>query len=164
MNENKPTRKKIRLQSELYSQPGVYFITICTKNRAKILSEIHIVGEGLCALPHIELTDAGAMVEQSIHYIDRTISGFSVDRYVIMPNHIHLLVTLSPIPETGGHRGPPLQKIIGQFKSYTTHGYGNVLWQRAYYDHIVRNQADYDDIYHYIEENPLKWELDELYQ
>lgn len=133
------------------------------KDRTKILSEIRIVGEGLCALPYVELTDVGEMVEQSIQYLDQTIPGFSVDRYVIMPNHIHLLVTLSPIPETGGHGGPPLQKIIEQFKSYTTHCYGNVLWQRSYYDHIIRNQEDYDDHFRYIEENPLKWELDELY-
>ena len=156
-------RKPNRLQEYDYATVGAYFITICTKDRAEILSKIRIVGEGLCALPHIELTDVGKMVEQSIQYIDRTIPGFSVDRYVIMPNHVHLLITLSAIPETGGHRGPPLHKVIGQFKSYTTHTYGRVLWQRSYYDHVIRGEQDYRDVWEYIDQNPARWREDELY-
>ena len=156
-------RKPNHLQEYDYATPGAYFITICTKHRAKILSEIRIVGEGLCALPHVELTNVGDMVEQSLLYIDRTIPGFWVDRYVIMPNHVHLLITLSAISETGGHRGPPLHKVIGQFKSYTTHTYGQVLWQRSYYDHVIRGEQDYAAVWQYIDQNPAHWQEDELY-
>ena len=78
-----------------------------------------------------------------------------------MPNHIHLLVRIKT--ETGGHRDPPLQSIIGNFKSYTTHKYGGVLWQRSFYDHIVRNENEYNKIWEYIDQNPLKWENDELF-
>ena len=160
---DKKIRKPTRLQEYDYATPGAYFITICTKDRQKILSEIHGVGEGLCALPQVQLTQIGKIVEKSIHYMDESVHGFSVDRYVVMPNHIHLLITLSAISETGGHRGPPLHKIIGQFKSYTTHRYGKVLWQRSYYDHIIRGEQDYRDIWQYMDNNPTRWQEDEFY-
>ena len=156
-------RQPNRLQEYNYATPGAYFITICTKDRKCVLSKIHYVGEGLCALPQTELSDVGDMVEKSIQHIHRTIPGFSIDRYVIMPNHLHLLITLSAIPETGGHRGPPLHKVIGQFKSYTTHRYGQVLWQRSYYDHVIRGEQDYRDVWQYIENNPARWREDKLY-
>ena len=140
-----------------YSEDGAYFVTICAKDRKCVLSEIHNVGEGLCALPQIRLTPIGNVVEQSIWYIHHNIPGFAVDKYVVMPNHVHLLVRIF---ETGGHRGPPLQKIIGQFKSYTTHCYKQVLWQRSYHDHIVRGEQDYREIWQYIDENPQKWQED----
>jgi len=63
----------------------------------------------------------------------------------------------------GGHRGPPLHKIIGQLKSYTTHHYGRKLWQRSYYEHVIRGERDYRDVWHDIETNPLRWQEDEYY-
>ena len=156
-------RKSIRLKEYDYATNGAYFITVCTKGRASILSEICNVGEGLCALPSVKLTDAGAIVEQSIAYMHTSMNGISVDRYVIMPNHIHLLISLFGNPDAGGHGGPPLHKIIGQFKSYTTHRCGRPIWQRSYYDHIVRGEQDYREIWEYIETNPLRWRDDELY-
>ena len=156
-------RKAIRLQEYDYSTPGAYFITICTKDRKGILSKIGIVGEGLCALPQPILTDIGKMVDQSIQYLNTHIPSFSVDKYVIMPNHIHLLVQIRGDSVLGGHRGPPLHKIIGQFKSYTTHRYGMELWQRSYYDHIIRGEEDYRDVWQYIDGNPARWREDDLY-
>ena len=82
-----------------------------------------------------------------------------MDKYVVMPNHIHLLITISE--PTGGHGDPPLQAVIGQLKSYTTHKYGKTLWQRSFYDHVIRDMNDYLAAWRYIDENPLKWELDE---
>jgi len=61
---------------------------------------------------------------------------------------------------TGGHGGPPLHKIIGSFKSYTTHIFGNKLWQRSYHDHIIRGEKDYLKIWNYIEHNTAKWRED----
>ncbi|MDD4568861.1 MAG: transposase [Tepidanaerobacteraceae bacterium] len=75
-----------------------------------------------------------------------------------MPNHIHFVVQL-----TGRHGDLPLHKLVGQFKSYTTKLYSGILWQRNYYDHIIRNQQEYEKIYEYIETNPLKWEKDKYY-
>ena len=84
-----------------------------------------------------------------------------IDNYVVMPNHIHLLLRIEK--QTGGHGDPPLQDVIARFKSYTTHLYGKTLWQRSFIDHIIRNERDYLEHWTYIENNPIKWELDELY-
>jgi REP element-mobilizing transposase RayT len=65
--------------------------------------------------------------------------------------------------ELGGHGNPPLQDIIRDLKSFTTHKFGEILWQRSYYDHIIRNQQDYEDAWNYIDGNPLKWQDDELF-
>ena len=157
------TRKATRLREYDYSTPGGYFVTICTKNRKPVLSKIELVGEGLCALPQTTLTKTGEMVEKSIQYLAQNIPCFSVDRYVIMPNHVHLLVQITADSETGGHRGPPLHKIMGQFKSFTTHTYGTVLWQRSFHDHVIRGEEDYREILHYIDQNPARWQEDEFF-
>ena len=157
------TRKAVRLSEYDYATPGAYFVTICTKGRKAVLSKIELVGEGLRALPQTKLTETGEMVEKSIQYIAHHIPSFSIDRYVIMPNHVHLLVQITADSETGGHGGPPLHKIIGQFKSFTTHAYGAVLWQRSFYDHVIRGEQDYRDVWNYIDQNPARWREDELY-
>ena len=154
-------RKTIRLTNYDYSLPGVYFVTICTKNKQKLLSTI--VGEGLCALPQVHLTEIGKTVKESLEYIHENISGVFVDQYVIMPNHVHLLLRIEKLFETGGHRGPPLHKIIGQFKSFTTHQCNQVIWQRSFHDHVVRGEEDYREIWTYIVENPVRWRADVLY-
>ena len=82
-----PKRKPTRLKDYDYSSEGTYFVTICTKDKQKILCDI--VGEGLCALPSINLTPIGEIVKQSIEYIDNNYDCISVDKYVIMPNHVH---------------------------------------------------------------------------
>ena len=118
-----PKRKPTRLKGYDYSTPGAYFITICVKDRKCILSNI-VVGEGLCALPKYTLTPIGKEIEKSIQYIGNNYDGVVIDKYVIMPNHIHLIVILD---DSGGHGNPPLQNIIGQLKSYTTNKFGNIL-------------------------------------
>ena len=153
-----PERKSTRLTDYDYSSNGAYFVTVCTQGKEKILS--NIVGEGLCALPKVILTDAGRIVEDSIAYINRKYHSVKVDKYVIMPNHIHLLIS---IDGAGGHGDPPLHDIIGGLKSYTTHKYGTVLWQRSFHDHIIRNREDYDDIWNYIDTNPVRWHEDKFY-
>lgn len=154
-----PKRKPNRLKSYDYSQNGAYFVTICTDKRRNILSRI-TVGEGFCALPKNELTYIGGEVVNCINFINNKYSSVKIDKYVVMPNHIHLIVIIN---SAGGHGDPPLQKIIGQLKSYTTHKYAGVLWQRSFHDHIIRNEEDYLGIWDYIEHNALKWEDDCFY-
>ena len=154
-----PKRKPTRLKEYDYSSPGAYFITICTHNRKCLLSEIN-VGEGLCALPQNILTPLGKEIENSIQYINDNYIGATIDKYVIMPNHIHLIVILD---NTGGHGNPPLQNLIGQLKSYTTNKFGRTLWQRSFHDHIIRDKNDYQKIWEYIDTNVLKWEEDCFY-
>ena len=154
-----PNRKRIRLKDYDYSQNGYYFITVCTHNKQKILCDV--VGEGLCALPSIKLTVIGESVKNSIEYINEKYDNISVDKYVIMPNHIHLIIK----KQTGGRRDPPLQiyNIIGDLKSFTTHKYGEKFWQRSFHDHIIRDEKDYLKIWNYIETNPQKWREDCFY-
>ena len=151
-------RKSPRLKEYDYSLPGAYFVTVCTKEKKCLLSEF--VGEGLCPLPENRLTPIGEEIKSSIRFINDNYPGVTIDRYVIMPNHIHLIVII----ETGGDGTPPLQDIIGRLKSYTTGKYGAELWQRSYHDHIIRGEEDYQKIWNYIDENPLKWEVDCFYK
>ena len=155
---NLPKRKPTRLKDYDYSTPGAYFITICTHKRKEILSKI-IVGEGLCALPKQTLTSIGKEVKNSIQYINNYV-GVTIDKYVIMPNHLHLIVILE---DSGGRGNPPLQNIIGQLKSYTTKKFGDILWQRSFYDHIIRGEKDYQKIWEYIDTNVITWEKDCFY-
>ena len=157
---NLPKRKPTRLKGYDYSNNGAYFITVCTYNRQCILS--NIVGEGLCALPQHTLTQIGKEIEKSIHYINDNYIGVTIDKYVIMPNHIHLIVILD---DSGGHGDPPLlQNVIGRLKSYTANKFMDNLWQRSFHDHIIRDEKDYLKIWKYIDENPLKWEEDCFYK
>ncbi len=160
----KKDRKPTRLKDYDYSSNGKYFITICTEDMKCVLSSVKNVGEGLRALPKIELSDIGLEVQKSIEYTNSRFKNICIEKHIIMPNHIHLLVSICK-PMMGGRGNPPLQDIIRDIKSYTTHKYGSTLWQRSYYDHIIRNEEDY--LYHiqYIEENPKKWIMgkDEYY-
>ena len=164
-----PKRKRTRLKDYDYTKNGAYFITICTHNKKYILS--NIVGEGrclpvasgyrrpnrrreLCALPKNILTATGKEIEKSIQYINDNYIGVTISKYVIMPNHVHLIVFLD---NSVGHGNPPLQNIIGQLKSYTTNKYGQTLWQRSFHDHIIRNENDYEKIWEYIDTNIIRW-------
>ena len=161
-----PRRKPTRLKEYDYSHNGAYFITICTHKRKCILSDI-VVGEGLCALPEKHsaypqniMTPIGMEIEKTIKYINDNYTCVKIDKYVIMPNHIHLIVTLE---NSGGRGNPPLQNIIGQLKSYTTNKFGSVLWQRSFHDHIIRDEKDYQKIWEYIDTNVIRWEKDCFY-
>lgn len=150
---DKPERKSLRLEDYDYSQNGAYFVTICTKDRAPVFG--HLVGGGLRAAPHVTLTSLGTAVEQAIRTIPEINPGVECKVYCIMPAHVHLMVIL-----TGRHRGRPLPEIIKRFKSYTDHLYrektGTSLWQRGYYEHVIRNQADFDAAAEYIQTNPTR--------
>mgnify|MGYP005774776003 CR=1 FL=1 len=171
------TRKLIRLQGYDYAQNGVYFITVCSHNRVHWLGEI--VGAHLCVRPEIP-KDAIApdkMVEKWLLEIEHKYINTKILKYVIMPNHIHFLIWNPGTDDTktGAHIGAPLQEIMKWFKTQTTNEYirgvkrgwypafDQHIWQRSYYDHIVRSRAEYRQIWQYIEENPLKWELDCYY-
>ena len=150
--EDQPKRKPMRMKEYDYAQAGAYHVTICTKDHACVLSRI--VGEGLCVLPEVSLTSIGRCVEESIRFLSAEWDAITVEGYVIMPNHVHLLIR---IDRTGGRGGPPLHEVIRRLKSYTTYRYGRTLWQRSYYDHIIRGQQDYDETLQYIQNNPLRW-------
>ena len=178
-NIKSKTRKRNRLENYDYSSSGAYFITICTAGRRRILSEIlprmekgnaitslTDVGEGF---PLPQLTIQGEIVDKWINNIPDKYPSISVDRYVIMPDHIHLLL----FAHNGGrgNPSPTIDSVIGWFKYQSTKNIndyfgtpGNKIFQRSFYDHVIRNQQDYDQILKYIYENPINWEFEKFYE
>ena len=154
-----PKRKPTRYPEYDYATPGYYFVTICTYEKRCLLGRVE---ETQCGSPTIMiLNDTGKMVNEAILYIDRNIDNCEIDHYVIMPNHIHLIVKLNC--GTGGDGAPPLHNVVGRLKSYTANQYKEKLWQRSFHDHIIRGELDYLRIWNYVEYNPEKWLIDTLY-
>ena len=147
------TRKSLRLKSWDYGDAGYYFVTICTRDRELLLCRI--VGADVLIGPHVELSRYGRMV-------DRALSQMStVDRYVIMPNHIHVIFRI-PTPKDGpmGTSAPTLPSLVRFLKRTVTVECGSNIWQRSYYDHIIRDYDDYLRICEYIDANPSRWAED----
>ena len=150
-----PQRKRLRLESYDYSQPGYYFITICTYVRQQILTSF--VGAGLCVRLSPENIPLHWLWELQGKY-----KGIFLDAYAILPDHIHFILVIP-----GGHTGPPLQEMMKWYKTQTTNAYIRAVrrgelppfqkrvWQRGYYDHIIRSDADLAETRQYILNNPL---------
>ena len=160
-------RKQNRLPEYDYSQEGAYFITICTRERKRILSQIS-VGTGVLDCPQIQLLRHGEIAEKYIRQMDDFYGHLSVDKYAIMPDHIHLLITVrkgqsgTPVPTRNGridNRNSTISKFVSTFKRFCNKEYGEDIWQGRYYDHVIRNQQDYNEIWQYIENNPKKWSM-----
>ena len=149
-------RKNLRLKNYDYSENGSYFVTICTKNMQCVMSSV-IVGSDAHIAPQVELTDIGRIVEK---YLLRVAC---LDRYVIMPNHIHILITVTE--DNRGAMWASLPTAIRSFKTLVSKELGYSIWQMSYYDHIIRDDYDYMMHIQYIDENPKKWILgkDEYY-
>lgn len=177
-----PARKALRLSDYDYSRNGVYFLTICTHNRVCCLSDVgaHHDAPGP-AQTVISLTAMGSVVERTLLDLPVRYPHIRLIKYVIMPNHVHLLLEIHQT-ERRAHRDAPLRngktnvgqkrsdlaKIIGFMKMNATKEIrktypGFPLWQSRYYDHIVRNEADFLRILKYIETNPAKWAEDRYF-
>ena len=154
MNE-RPVRKRNRLKDYDYSQAGAYFITICSKDRKKIFSEI-IAG----ANP--QLTDIGQIVDNEILKLSSTYENVTLDIYVIMPNHVHMIIL---IHENGRQNAAPtISQMMNQWKRAISVRLGFSLWQKSFHDHIIRNETSYLKIAAYIKNNPITWEEDCFYE
>jgi len=192
-------RRSIRLKGYDYTQAGAYFITICTNNRECLFGEV--VGGDM------RLNDAGRMVESVWNAMPASYPDVTTDAWVVMPNHVHVIVILSgagtgacPYGDATGHpgdavgaapRGRPhggpspnagqpqrvartlsVPDVVHRFKTMTTKRYADGvkqsgwapfsgrLWQRNYYEHIVRNEASLSRIRQYIADNPARWGFD----
>ena len=159
-----PNRKHTRLPGFDYSSTNTYFVTLCTKNKEKILSEI-IVGNGVLDIPQIKLSAFGKIAEKYILQLNDFYDHISVENHIIMPNHIHLLIRIDDVCGASGTPHPTnmeLPKFISTFKRFCNKEYGLNIWQTSYHDHVVRNEDDYNKIWQYIENNHLKW-TDDIY-
>ena len=124
----------------------MYFITICIKNRINILGQIN--------KNKIQLSEEGIVTEKFLCEIPKHYQNVKIDEYVIMPNHIHFILN---IPRNNKNS---ISQIIGQYKRNVSIELKYSIWQKSFYEHIIRNKNEYIKIKHYIIENPKKWDED----
>jgi len=170
-------RRSLRLKEYDYSQSGAYFVTICTHERERLFGAI-VDGK-------MALNDAGIMIDEEWQKLKARFPDIELDEYIIMPNHFHGIVTLNPkivgagssCPDEiiksscdGGRedRAPTLGDIVGYFKYQTTKQINAArdvdiqkIWQRNYYERVIRNENELNEIRQYIVDNPAKWDTDE---
>lgn len=168
-------RRSIRLKGYDYSRAGAYFVTVCTQNLVCLLGDV-VDGKMM-------LNDAGRMVEQWYIELENKYPDIKCDKFVCMPNHTHFIVInvgadlrVRPDavehPSKGEHKSSPLRNVVQWFKTMTTNTYirgvkqhgwppfAGKLWQRNYYEHIVRNDDELNRIREYIINNPMQWGFD----
>ncbi len=154
-----PARKKIRIDGYDYATAGAYFITVCTANRENLFWDtVKIpcdpVGADIIRPLKIPLSKIGALAEEAISQIAEHYENISVDNYCIMPDHIHLLLRIESIK---GGVTVEISTVVGSLKRWVSRQVGRPIWQKSYFDHVIRGQRDYDGTWQYIEENPLKY-------
>ena len=149
MPTDRPQRKTIRLPNYDYSSEGAYYVTLCTEGKASILCDYTLPAmEGDAPVFHI--TPLGRAVDEMI----RKIPG--IDKYVIMPNHVHMIIFNGPSDFS-------LARKLQFFKSNLTRKLGRSIWQRNYFEYVIRGERDYLVRWKYIDDNPAKWVSDEYY-
>jgi REP element-mobilizing transposase RayT len=145
-----PNRKYPRLKEYDYSRKNFYFITICTDQKKCIFGS------------PTEINTFGKIVEEALINTEKHFPDIRINKYVIMPNHVHIIFEVTK-------DGSDLINAIGAFKSAATKKIHKiqpdmVVWQRSFHDHVIRHQKSYEEIWVYIDGNPLKWEEDCFYQ
>ena len=148
-------RRSIRLQGYDYSQPGAYFITSVTHNNEYLFGEVH---DG-----KMHLSAAGKIVQRVWLDLPQHYPNVCPDSFCIMPDHIHAIIQIQPVE--GGGKAPPLYEIVRALKTFSAKRVnvlrkmtGQPVWQRNYYEHIIRDACEWENIQAYITENPLRWE------
>ena len=167
-----PKRKSLRLQDYDYAADGAYFVTFCAKSRTYVFWE----DVGTNSPPEeIPLSDIGKIVDMGIQQIETIYHGVSIDKYCIMPDHIHMLVSLynyeedsvlqtgeqcSPLHGAGANiketHNPTISRIVKQLKGVVTKSIGRSIWQKSFVDRIIRNERGYRAVWEYIHCNPIK--------
>ena len=154
-----PARKKNRLSAYDYSSVGAYFVTICISDWQPVLwdnPDCVVTCADDIRLNHVGQTIQSAICEIPIRY-----PHIQVDKYCIMPDHIHLLLMF--LPDENGRKAaaPTLSGVVGQFKRWVSMQLGFSIWQKSFYDRVVRDEAAYREVWQYIDENPIKMSLRE---
>ena len=160
-----PQRKSTRLKQYDYSQPGYYFITICTAHKQKLLCSI--VGTDVPGGPQIRYTPYGDYVRNRLEEMAGFYQDIQIDKYVIMPNHIHFLIHIQDLCNGPENIDAPmnsmLARFISTFKRFYSRELGSNIWQARSHDHIIRGEKDYQKIWEYIDTNPIRWADDCFY-
>ncbi len=156
----RPTRKPNRLPEYDYSQNGAYFVTICTGDKQNLLW--NAVGADIIRqqmededfVLHLPLSEYGRIAEQGILNIPQCYPSVTVEKYCIMPNYIHMILSFSH--DCGRLiAAPTLSRVVGQMKRWVSKQIGAGIWQKSYYERVIRNGTEYEEIWRYIQENPL---------
>ena len=159
-----PVRKPNRLPHFDYNTPGAYFITICTKDKQCILG--NIVGGGAFDAPKVALSKIGRIAEKCI-LSGNNIPGVTVDKFVVMPNHIHMILFVEAGCSGTSWAPSPTNAVIphfvSTFKRFCHKEIGFAVSQRSYHDHVIRGEKDYLKIWEYIDNNPARWKEDCFY-
>ena len=150
MDRELPRRKPTRIPGYDYSTANYYFITICTHEKKCLFYK-----QG-------RLNEMGMIAQNCMQTIPQHFRGCKVDKFVIMPNHIHAILVIDEIGTS------PITTIVGQYKAHVSKLIhrklpGLQIWQRSFYDHIIRTQSRYEEIWSYIDTNPLRWREDRFY-
>ena len=171
LDPDKHHRRSIRLKDYDYSQAGAYFVTVCTHSRQCLFGD---VADG-----QMVLSEAGRLVQQTWQHLPTRFPSVALDTSVVMPNHIHGVITIVgaglALPWVGqGAAGqgaassaPTLGDVMRAFKSISAvqvnrllSRSGQPLWQRNYYERIIRDEDELGSIRQYILDNPAKWPED----
>ncbi len=159
------TRKPTRLSGYDYSTPGKYFLTVCIKDRKELLGKI--VKENNLTYPNMILSEQGKILDKYIVFMCNKYSHIKIDKYVIMPNHFHMILFINNrkngASETAAPYNNEISKFISLLKRYCNKEYGYNVWQSSYHDHIIRGEKDYRKIWEYIDTNVQKWTNDCFY-
>lgn len=147
-----PQRKQTRLPEFAYGAGTWYFITVCTKGRARVLGRVTDSAETV-------LTPLGKTAERDLLSIGTHHPGAEVQAYVIMPDHVHMILSIAcgDPPEKTGITVP---RVMNGWKAGVSRAAGFSVWQRSYYEHVIRGPQDMQEIWRYIENNPRQWVLD----
>jgi REP element-mobilizing transposase RayT len=174
-------RRSIRLKEYDYSQAGGYFVTVCTHGRDCILGDI--------VEDNVRLNQFGEIVREEWLRTEQIRPEIRIDEFVVMPNHMHGVIIINyvgatrrVVPQNGStnrKKGDPsgrpygpaarsIGAIIGQFKSIVTKHINSLrktsfipIWQRNYYEYVIRDEDDLNRIRQYIIDNPIRWDEDE---
>jgi len=147
----RPRRRSLRLPSYDYSQAGAYFITVCTLDRIILFGEV--------IDDDVRLNEFGMLVKQTWDSLPTHYGGIDLDAFIVMPNHMHGIIILSDKPQTRC----AIPEIVRGFKTFSARrvnecgGRRGALWQRGYYEHVVRNEKALNRIRDYIANNPAQW-------
>ena len=151
---DKPVRKSTRIPHYDYSKDNYYFVTICTHEKKCIFGTVK------------KLSRYGKIAADSVREIPLHYSGVKIDKFIVMPNHIHMIVIIGC--DNTSETKPDLGQVIGSFKSGVTRKIHETapderIWQRSFHDHVIRSRKDYEKIWSYVDTNPMRWEQDCFY-
>jgi putative transposase len=158
-------RRSIRLRGYDYSLPGAYFVTICARERRCLFGKV--------VDNQAYFTQAGELVVHSWDSLPQHFPEVELNAFVLMPNHIHAIIVLEEHASAStvmDPKRPTLGQVVAFFKYQTTKGLnelwqtpGEPVWQRNYFEHVIRNEASLRQLREYVTHNAAHWQQDSLY-